>query len=186
MTTATPIRISAGYQETVSENYNSKRYSVQLEMDAMINGSVREVEDATAKLFELCRNIVSREKGTTLPFIVSRPNPNALPSNSPMPTQSQMTGLPFNQEQESSHSAPSIPTVVNNSPTASQNNYQPMRPATEKQIHYLLQTAKRHGLSSDRIKGLPREIFGKTDYNALESNEASRIIDNLKDGSIHP
>jgi len=59
------IKISAGFSDKVSENYNSQQFSVNLEMECSINGKTVEVEAAADKLFALCRKIVDRQKGVT-------------------------------------------------------------------------------------------------------------------------
>jgi len=57
-----PVRISVGFSDKQSENYNSTAYSVNLEMDVQVNVSSQEVEDASEKLFRLCRKIVENQK----------------------------------------------------------------------------------------------------------------------------
>lgn len=65
-----PIRISVGFSDKQSENYNSTAYSVNLEMDVHVNGSSHEVEEASEKLFRLCKKIVNNQK-----------QPSSLPSH---------------------------------------------------------------------------------------------------------
>ena len=74
------VRISAGYSDKTSENYNSTSYSINLEMDAHINGTTTEIEEASNRLFQLCRKIVNHQKGVSVD--------NLLEDNTPtQPTQ---------------------------------------------------------------------------------------------------
>jgi len=52
------------------------------------------------------------------------------------------------------------------------------RPASSKQIRYILQIAKKNGLTEAEIKNLPAH-FDKADFSSLTSQEASDIIDHL-------
>ena len=38
------VRIPAGYSDKASENYQSRQYSISLELDVAVNGSTREIE----------------------------------------------------------------------------------------------------------------------------------------------
>jgi len=76
------VKICSGYADTASQNYNSQKFSVSLEMECHINGSTTEIETAAAKLFDLCRKIVQNEKQT----------PTARPAITPPPA-------PVNQTQ---------------------------------------------------------------------------------------
>ena len=58
------IKIRTGYSETVSQDYNSKRYSIELEGDVSVNNgdSKTEIDKATQRLFAFCKSIIAREK----------------------------------------------------------------------------------------------------------------------------
>ncbi len=72
---AQTVRISAGYSDKVSENYNSQQFSINLEMDAMINGTTAEVEQASNRLFQLCRKIVDQQKGVSVDNLLNNQAP---------------------------------------------------------------------------------------------------------------
>jgi len=77
-----PVRISVGFSDKQSENYNSTAYSVNLEMDVHVNGSSQEVEEASEKLFRLCRKIVENQKTQNPPDSAALPeSQQAKPSN---------------------------------------------------------------------------------------------------------
>jgi hypothetical protein len=40
------VKISAGYSDKTSENYNSTQYSLNLELDVVFNSSTNEIEAA--------------------------------------------------------------------------------------------------------------------------------------------
>ncbi len=69
------VRISAGYSEKSSENYNSTSYSINLEMDAQINCTTAEVEQASNRLFQLCRKIVDHQKGVSVDSLLNNQAP---------------------------------------------------------------------------------------------------------------
>jgi len=60
------VKISAGFAEKISENYNSTQNSISLEMNVQVNGSTREIEEASQKLFALCRKIIYAQKGVNV------------------------------------------------------------------------------------------------------------------------
>ncbi len=55
---------------------------------------------------------------------------------------------------------------------------QQARPASSKQIKYLLELAKKSGMDDKSIRLLPSE-FQKSSFEALSSNEASKLIDSF-------
>ena len=86
------VKIQTGFSEKSTENYQSQQYSVALEMDCTINGSTREIEEASNKLFALCRKIVSAQKGVnvdtllnneTLPVSSGASQPALAPAQTP-------------------------------------------------------------------------------------------------------
>ena len=70
------IKISAGYADKVSENYNSQQFSVSLEMACTITGKISEVESAADRLFALCRKIVDRQKGINVDNLLTSDLPD--------------------------------------------------------------------------------------------------------------
>ena len=79
------VKISAGYSDKTSENYNSTQYSINLEMDANINGTTAEIEQASDKLFKLCRKIVAAQKGVSVDNYLSTDTDH----NTPLPSSPQ-------------------------------------------------------------------------------------------------
>ena len=84
------VKISAGYADKSSENYNSRQYSINLEIDVTVNGTTKEVEDASERLFRLCRKIVESQKGISVDNLLNdnppQPTPPAKPAAPPAPT----------------------------------------------------------------------------------------------------
>jgi len=136
------VKIQTGFSEKTSENYNSTQHSISLEMDCSINGSTKEIEEASSKLFALCRKIVSAQRGVNVDSLL---NPDV--SNIP--------------------AAPTLPS-----------NAEAPRPATAKQIKYLLELAKSSGMEEKAIRALPTECK-KTSFEALSSSEASKLIESF-------
>lgn len=77
------VKISAGYSDKISENYNSQSYSINLEMDANINGTTTEIEQASERLFQLCRKIVNHQKSFTGDVLLPESPLQQLPAPAP-------------------------------------------------------------------------------------------------------
>jgi len=150
------VKIQTGFSEKTSENYNSQQYSVALEMECQINGSTREIEEASAKLFALCRKIVAGQKGVNVDTLLNSEN---VPGTAPV-------------QQPPATPAPAAPAPVNGPGPGTS------KPASSKQIKYLLDSAKRIGLSKVEIQNLPAS-FKKTTFESLTSVEASKLIESL-------
>lgn len=153
------VRIQTGFSEKSTENYQSQQYSVALEMDCTINGSTREIEEASSKLFALCRKIVSAQKGV---------NVDGLLNNEAAPTASGPTPPA---------TAPAAPAAPPAGPSAPNSNGTP-KLASAKQIRYVLELAKKAGMSTPDIQNLPA-TYKKQTFEALSSVEASRLIESL-------
>ena len=141
------VKIQAGFSEKTSENYNSTQNSIALEMNVQVNGSTREIEEASQKLFALCRKIINAQKGVNVDSLLQG---DQLPATVP-------PGAP---------AAPHSPS----------SNAQ--KPATNKQIKYLLELAKKSGMDEKSVRALPGE-FQKSSFEALSSAEASSLIDSF-------
>ncbi len=152
---AQTVRISAGYTEKTSENYNSEQYSINLEMDAQINGTTTEIEQASDRLFQLCRKIVNHQKGVSVDTLLSDPQQNQ--QQLPPPQQQPSFDSPhhFNQ----------------NTGTGQQ--------CTEKQVKCIFGVAKSRGMANGAIAGLAQR-YGKQRLEELTSQEASALIKELK------
>jgi hypothetical protein len=83
------VTINAAFSEKTSENYNSQQYSIGLEIEVAVNGETAEIENASAKLFQLCRKIVAAQKGVNVNSLLSSPEtPAAAPQTAPAPSPS--------------------------------------------------------------------------------------------------
>jgi hypothetical protein len=138
------VKIQTGFSEKTSENYNSTQHSISLEMDCNINGSTHEIEEASQKLFALCRKIVSVQKSVNVDSLLN----NDMPATP----------------------APAVP------PPATNNNTTTVRLASQKQITFLLQLAKKSNLTHDEILSLPKS-YNQTRFEDLSAQEASALID---------
>lgn len=156
------VKIQTGFSEKTSENYNSQQYSVSLEMECQINGSTREIEDASKRLFSLCRKIVNAQKGISVDNLLLQDD-----SQFPQPT---VPVIPLNQTPATSPAAPQ----VSGKPA---NANQP-KPATQKQLRFLHQLGRKSGLSIEQVNGLPSQYFQKS-IEQITSQEASTLIDIL-------
>ncbi len=155
------VKIQTGFSEKSTENYQSQQYSVALEMECQINGSTREIEDASNRLFALCRKIVSAQKGVNVDTLLN----NEAPPASSRPSQP-ATATP---------SAP--PAAPPAGPSVPSGNGTP-KSATSKQIRYVLELAKKAGMSKPDIQNLPATYKKKT-FESLTSVEASKLIESL-------
>ncbi len=143
------VKISAGYSDKVSQDYNSSQYSLNLELDVVVNGSTMEIESASQKLFLLCKKLVLAQRSVNVDGLL---NPEAKPG--------------------ASQSAPAAPQ----SPSSNASNNQ--RKASPKAIKYLLELAKKSGMDQKAIQSLPSE-YGKTAFEDLSPAEASKLIDSF-------
>lgn len=150
MSPTRPVRISAGYSDKISENYNSKQFSINLELDANINGSTQEIEDASARLFELCRKIVEQQKGVSVDSLLA-PTPQQLPPQQPQQNFQPQTNIPS--------SNPSL--------------------ASPAQVKCIFAVAKQNGLQNGAIAALANR-FNKPKLDDLSKQEASILIKELK------
>ena len=141
------VKINAGFSEKTSENYNSTQHSISLEMDVQVNGSTREIEEASQKLFALCRKIIYAQKGVNVDSLLQGDRlPATVPPGAPAAPQSPSTNA--------------------------------QKPASAKQIRFLLDIAKKAGLDEKAIRTLPSE-YKKATFQELSSNEASQLIDSF-------
>ena len=120
-------------------------------MDCVINGSTSEIESASQKLFALCRKIVSAQKSVNVDSLLN----------------GEMPPVNHSQNQQPPQSSPQ---------NANNNNQSPPRPATQKQIKFLLELAKKANLSNDEILTLPA-VYKKDRFEQLTAYEASSLID---------
>jgi hypothetical protein len=82
------IKISAGYSDKVSQDYNSSQYSLNLELDVVVNGSTTEIESASQKLFSLCRKLVLTQRSVNVDSILNREASPGANQNAPAAPQS--------------------------------------------------------------------------------------------------
>ena len=140
------VKISAGYSDKVSQDYNSTQYSLNLELDVVVNGSTTEIESASQKLFLLCKKLVLAQRSVNVDTLL---NPEV--------------------KLGAGQNAPAAPQ----SPSSST-----LKPASNKQIKYLLELAKKSGMDEKSVRALPGE-FQKSSFEALSSAEASTLIDSF-------
>jgi hypothetical protein len=144
------VKINAGFSEKTSENFNSTQNSIALEMDVQVNGSTKEIEDASQKLFALCRKIIYAQKGVNVDSLLQ-------------------------SEQTMSGTSQSVPSASQN-PSSTVKIFPKL--ASAKQIRFLLELAKKAGMEDASIRSLPSE-FKKSSFEALSSAEASKLIDSF-------
>ena len=87
------VKVSAGYSDKISENYNSKQYSIALEMELQINGNTADVELASSKLFALCRKIVSAQKEVSIDGLLNQNAAAPVANSVPNPSDGKNGGL---------------------------------------------------------------------------------------------
>ncbi len=141
-------------------------YGVSLEVECEINNntSTREIEEASSKLFALCRRIVAGQKGVNLDTVLNSASVPAKAPIQPAPVN------PAPAKLVAMNPAPAVPAEANGNGVP--------KPASPKQIKYLLDTAKRIGLSKADIQNLPA-TFNKPSFESLSSVEASKLIESL-------
>lgn len=154
------VKISTGYSDKVSKDFNSQQFSVSLEMECAINGSTKEIQDASKRLFELCRRIVNDQKGVSVDGLLQQEDDSMYPPQ----TAATVPATPVPQGQANGQTgAPSVRNI------------------TTKQISYLFRLGQKAGLSDEQVRQLPVQYFGRPDLQSLTSYEASKLIDTLGD-----
>ncbi|MBL8025687.1 MAG: hypothetical protein JNL74_04715 [Fibrobacteres bacterium] len=153
---ATTIKIRTSYAETVSKDYQSNRYGLDLECDVQLNGGDHriEVETAAATLFNFSKAIVAKQKESG--FAV-----NDLFNG---------TTLPATQELQ--HHANANVTA----PSRPQNGNGGSALCSAKQVAYI-RTLCRGKKVPEQVA---REHFNKDNLNELTAKEASQLIEGLK------
>jgi hypothetical protein len=124
-------------------------------MDASINGTTTEIEQASERLFNLCRKIVNHQKGVSV---------DSLLNEVPPPQQS----IP--QQQPINNFAP---------PQEYSRNSNSGHQCSEKQVKAIFAIAKGRGMQNGAITALANR-FGKQRLEELTTQEASGLIKELK------
>ncbi|OGJ90449.1 MAG: hypothetical protein A2268_02995 [Candidatus Raymondbacteria bacterium RifOxyA12_full_50_37] len=157
------VKICAGYSDKISENYNSTQFSLSLEMDCQINGSTREIEDASARLFSLCKQIVNRQKNVSVDNLLSNAHPvEGNGKETPIPSQPAATE-PQKPEQPAPASEPQKSEEA----------------ISDKQVKYIFGLGRDLGKSGKDVRDLITTRFNKP-VDALSKTEASLMIKELK------
>jgi hypothetical protein len=151
---AQTIKIRTSYAETVSKDYQSNRYGLDLECDVQLNGGDhrQEVESAAATLFAFSKAIVAKQKESGLAVN------DLFNSHAPLPQ-------PESQPHQNGN--------------GNGNGYGNGGNASGKQIGYIRNLCKRTGQVAEE---LARDLFKKSNLEALTAREASTIIEGLKGG----
>lgn len=168
---ASTVRISAGYSDKVSENYNSQQFSINLEMDAQINGTTSEIEQASDRLFQLCRKIVDHQKGVSVDTLLTDQRPQQQASFPVIPPISLPPQHPPQQAQHQQQPFDQPPTFNPHSGIGGH--------CSDKQVKCIFGIAKKRGMVNGAIQGLAQR-FGKTRIEDLTSQEASALISDLQ------
>lgn len=154
---AQTIKIRTSYAETVSKDYQSNRYGLDLECDVVLNGGdhKQEVEAAASTLFAFSKSIVSKQKESGLAV-----NDLFNGHTAPLPQ-------------------PEAQPHANGSGNGNGNGHGNGGNASVKQIQFIRSLAKRTGQAAEE---LARDLFKKTSLETLTAKEASTIIEGLKGG----
>jgi hypothetical protein len=148
------IKITAGFADKVTENYQSQQYSIGLEMECQINGNTAEIEDASKRLFALCRKIVNAQKTINVDYLLQQDSIEP-PTNGSAPTTSAAPAQPTASAPANAQPAqPPAPAPQNNG-----NGNGSTKLATDKQIKYLFRLAMTAGLKNDEVRHLPQGIL---------------------------
>ena len=140
-----PVKISCGYSAKESANYNSSSYSINLEMEVLVNGKTADLESKADLLYDLCRRIVTKQRSASIDSLLA---PNERP---PATTQPAVTLL--------------TPPVNNNVPDV----------ASPKQVKYIFALSRAKGFDSKKTKDIVYDQYGKAVENLSKKDAAAVI-----------
>lgn len=156
---AQTIKIRASYAETVSRDYQSNRYGLDLECDVQLNGGdhKQEIETAASTLFNFAKAVVAKQKESG--FAVG----DLLKTNA-LPPQPEAKVAPEAAK----------PAEGNNDSTKSNTS------ASDKQIKAIFGIAKSLGKNNQAIRQMAADRFNNKRIEDLSKSEASSLIQDLK------
>ena len=162
-----PLKLSVGQSRKVSENYNSRGFSLQIEAELPANA----IDDATTvaetanHLFQLCDDLLEDQVRQASPEQTGNGNGKHQPVRSARPAEARA-------DRKNGHSVPA--SNNNHSGNGSNGNGRPITGAQSKAI---INMANR--LDQD-VDALVEERFGAGGLAELTVSEASQLIDQLK------
>ncbi len=142
-----PVKISCGYSAKESANYNSSSYSINLEMEVLVNGKTADFESKADLLYDLCRRIVTKQRSASIDSLLA---PNERPPVAPQ--------------------APVIP------PSPPANNNVP-DVASPKQVKFIFALSRAKGFDSKKTKEIVYDQFKKTVENLSRHEASQVISD---------
>lgn len=170
------LKVNVGLSRKVSRDYNSTGFSVNLEGEVCVplddpEGVVEKIKELYDLAEESLNQQVERYEGESA--IASRDEaPSA--RNDPPPSQSS-TG----NRRGKGYERRSAPTQNGNGPRRT-NDDGGFTPASNKQISYLNNLAKRQGLTTPQLRQRVAEIVGReVDLYDLSKSEAGIVLDEL-------
>jgi hypothetical protein len=157
------VKYSENLPSTEPNSYKTRHFAVELTEKVDDNDKAVEV---TAQLFRVAKaQVKSQIQSETADLAMSAPK-SYTPYEPPKPLQQ----VPFQQQ------PPRNPTPQQFSPQDNRNDF---RPASPKQINFILMLAKKQGLKDYEIKNLPQNYFNATGFDQISSQQASELIESL-------
>ena len=169
------ITITYGRKVPGSQEYSSESLQITLTQDLGVETvEASDIRTAITALYGLVKEEVDKKLPVAPPQLAPRPQLPPLPSGhgaptGPTPGFGQSNQLPHNQ-----------PNGNGNRFRAYGHNGNGNRPASPKQVNYMLGLANQRGLTFESLGQFLQEMTGKRDPFQLTPGEASKVIDSLK------
>ena len=154
------VKYSENLPSTEPNSFKTHHFTVELTEKVADDQSA---VDVATQLFRVAKAQVKSEIMTAVADLAM---------NHPAPQQPQQ--VPFQQ-----HPQPSYPSRQPSPAPHNNGTSTGFKPASPKQINYILTLAKKQGLKEYEIKNLPMSYFNAPGFNALSQQQASDIIESL-------
>ncbi len=178
------LKVNVGLSRKVSRDYNSTGFSVNLEGEVlaplddpeMIIGKIQELYDLAE---ESINQQIERYEGESA--IASR-------DEAPVTQHTQTSPPRSNRDQrENGRRTHSTPQRAENNRIPRSTDDGGFVPASNKQISFMTNLAKRHGLTTPQLRKRVAEIVGRdVDLYDLSKSEAGTVLDQLTAGDAAP
>lgn len=164
------LKVNVGLSRKLSRDFNSTGFSINIEGEVLAD--LNDAEATIVKIqefYDVAEETLSRqvERYESDSAIAARDEPVAAPSQPP-------------QRQALNSTASAKPQSPNATPSSQRTSPGPLEPATNKQVQFLLNLGKRHGLTTPNLEERIAEILGRrVGLYALSKRDAGVVLDSF-------
>ena len=157
------VKYSENLPSTEPNSYKTRHFAVELTEKVDDNDNAVEV---TAQLFRVAKAQVKTQIMSETADLAMNQSQQSNYKPYPSPTQQ----VPFQPQRSPNPPSPQL---------QSSDNRNGFRPASPKQINFILMLAKKQGLKDYEIKNLPQNYFNASGFDQISSQQASELIESL-------